>query len=83
MADQKTVAIDLKDEQLQILQSIAQEKQALEAEYQKVIRRETEFIVNLCAAKDVKPQQGIKFEDKKMIVPIVEEVKEEKKLKKA
>lgn len=81
MAEQKTVSIDLKEEQLQILQSIAQEKAALEAEFQKVVRRETEFIVNLCAAKDIKPQQGIRFEDKKMIVPVVEE-KDEKKLKK-
>lgn len=73
------VRVKLKQEQIQIISGIFAEKQALEQAYQKLIQRENEFIVNLCSAKDIKPEQGIKFEKDEMIVPVVETKTEEVK----
>ena len=41
----------------------------LETEYKRIIERETEFIVNLCEAKEVEAVPGIEFKDGLMIVP--------------
>jgi hypothetical protein len=61
--------VKLTEKQLQIIQGIFQAKQMLEQEFNKVVQRESEFIVNLCEAKGIEAVQGIEFKDGAMLVP--------------
>lgn len=77
--------VKLTEKQLQIIQGIFQAKQVLEQEFNKVVQRESEFIVNLCEAKGIEAVQGIEFKDGSMLVPKVQPTYTEatkKKLKK-
>lgn len=67
--------IKLTEKQSQIINNIFSIKQALEAEYKRATERESEFIVNLCEAKEIEAVHGIEIKDGIMYVPVEEPVK--------
>jgi hypothetical protein len=75
--------IVLKDTQKQILSAIAQSKQVLEQEYQKLVGREQELVASILEAKDYDPREvtGVTIVDGKILfevkqpVPPAEEIK--------
>lgn len=77
----KEIELKLTDKQVEIVNGILLTKAQLEQEYKRIIQRESEFIVNLCEAKEIEATQGIRFEGKSMFVPVVEK-EVEKPLKK-
>ena len=74
--------IKLTEKQISIIQNIFNIKGTLEAEYKKILERESEFIINLCEAKDIVATQGIEFKDGVMYVPKQAPAEPTQKLKK-
>jgi len=77
--------VKLTEKQVQIITNIFAIKQSLENEFKRAVERESEFIINLCEAKEIQAVEGIEIKDGVMYVP-KSEAKAEKpavKLKKA
>jgi len=61
--------IVLKETQLQVLAQINQTKQALQAEFQKQLQRESEVVAIILEALGIAPVDGMSIKDGKLILP--------------